>query len=173
MSAFAYTLKYLQYYFTAQTKHDIHSPFVFDFVTNVINKKSEVPEFAQIEKLRKELLNNSAEINVTDFGTAFGGPKTYKRKISSITFHSAKSKRYGELLYRIVNYFKPQNLIELGTSLTQLYGSDYQINSRELCAWKSMLRHMGCVEITPKDVADQSKVKKNEYTISKILIPDV
>jgi len=64
-------------------------------------------------------------------------------------------------------------IIELGTSLTQLYGSDYQINSRELCAWKSMLRHMGCVEITPKDVADQSEVKKNEYTISKILIPDV
>ena len=40
-------------------------------------------------------------------------------------------------------------IIELRTSLTKLYGSNYQINPRELCAWRSMLRHMGCVEITP------------------------
>jgi predicted O-methyltransferase YrrM len=116
MSALIYTLKYLKYYFTAQTKHDVHSPFVFDFVTNVINKKNHIPGFDEIEKLRKELLANSSEINVTDFGTAFKGPKTYKRKKSAITYHSAKSKRYGKLLYRIVNYFKPGNIIELGTS---------------------------------------------------------
>jgi hypothetical protein len=40
-------------------------------------------------------------------------------------------------------------IIELRTSLMQVYGSEYQINSRELCAWRTMLRHMGCVEITP------------------------
>ena len=40
-------------------------------------------------------------------------------------------------------------IIELRTSLMQVYGSKYQINSRELYAWKTMLRHMGCVEITP------------------------
>ena len=116
MSAFGYTLNYLKYYLTAQTKHDVHSPFVFDFVINVINKKRHVLEFDQIEALRKELLKNKNKIIVTDFGTAFEGPKTYQRKISAITFHSAKSKRYGKLMFRIVNYFKPQNLIELGTS---------------------------------------------------------
>ena len=40
-------------------------------------------------------------------------------------------------------------IIELRTSLMQIYGSKYQISSRELCAWRTMLRHMGCVEITP------------------------
>src|SRR5207244_5620286 len=40
-------------------------------------------------------------------------------------------------------------IIELPTSLTKLYGSNYQVNLRELCAWRSMLRHMGCIEITP------------------------
>ena len=116
MSAIVYTLNYLKYYFTAQTKHDVHSPFVFDFVTNVINKKNHVAEFDEIEKLRKELLKNKNKINVTDFGTAFKGPKTYQRKISAIAFHSAKSKKYGKLLFRIINYFKPESLIELGTS---------------------------------------------------------
>ncbi|CAG8609867.1 6041_t:CDS:2, partial [Diversispora eburnea] len=42
-------------------------------------------------------------------------------------------------------------IIELQSSLKQLYGSEYQINLCELCAWKSMLRHMGCKEITPYD----------------------
>ena len=49
-------------------------------------------------------------------------------------------------------------IIELQNSLKQLYGSKYQMNSRELCAWKSMLRHMGCIEITPHD-KDQSEVR--------------
>ncbi|GBC08314.1 hypothetical protein RclHR1_08010004 [Rhizophagus clarus] len=40
-------------------------------------------------------------------------------------------------------------IIELRTSLMQLYGSEYQISSSEFNAWKSMLRHMGCIEITP------------------------
>ena len=53
---------------------------------------------------------------MTDYGTAFKGPKTYQRKISAITYHSAKPAKYAQLLYRIVNYFKPENILELGTS---------------------------------------------------------
>ncbi|RIB06040.1 hypothetical protein C2G38_2218079 [Gigaspora rosea] len=48
-------------------------------------------------------------------------------------------------------------IIELRTSLAQLYEPKYQINSRELCAWKSMLRHIGCTEITPYN-KDQSEI---------------
>ncbi|RIB13847.1 hypothetical protein C2G38_2196739 [Gigaspora rosea] len=47
-------------------------------------------------------------------------------------------------------------IIELRTSLAQLYEPKYQINSRELCAWKSMLRHIDCTEITPYN-KDQSE----------------
>jgi predicted O-methyltransferase YrrM len=123
MSAIGYSFNYLKYYLTAQTKHDIHSPFVFDFVTNVINKKNHLPEFDKIENRRKELLKNDKIINVTDYGTAFKGPKTYQRKISAITYHSAKPAKYARLLYRIVNYFKPPNILELGTSfgISSLY----------------------------------------------------
>jgi predicted O-methyltransferase YrrM len=116
MSGILYALNFLKYYLTAQTKHDVHSPFVFDFVTNAINKKNHVPEFDQIEDRRKELLKDDKIINVTDYGTAFKGPKTYQRKISAITYHSAKPAKYAQLLYRIINYFKPQNILELGTS---------------------------------------------------------
>ena len=54
---------------------------------------------------------------------------------------------------------KQGEVVELRTSLTQLYGPNYQINLRELCAWRSMLRHMGCVEITPNN-ENQSMINK-------------
>ena len=107
---------YLHYFFTAQGKHQVHSPFVFEFVTKVTNGKSQSAAFFPIEKLRNELLNNHEEINVTDFGTAWGGPKTYLRKISAIAKHSAKPVKYAQLLFRIINYFKPETILELGTS---------------------------------------------------------
>lgn len=109
-------LRFLEYYFTAHTKQDIHSPFVFELVTKVMNQKKKVQAFDEIEKIRKDLLNDKREINVTDFGTAFGGPETYKRSISETTKYSAKPKKYAQLLYRVVNYYQPKTIIELGTS---------------------------------------------------------
>ena len=55
-------------------------------------------------------------------------------------------------------------IIELQTSLMQIYGPEYQISSRELYAWRTMLRHMGCVEITPYN-KNQSEVR-NEGIIN-------
>lgn len=37
--------------------------------------------------------------------------------VSAIASHSLKSPKYARLLFRIVNYFKPQSMLELGTSL--------------------------------------------------------
>ncbi|MFI5218710.1 MAG: O-methyltransferase [Bacteroidia bacterium] len=109
-------LQYLHYRFTAQSRHDVHSPFIFDLVTKVINNKTQFSEFNKIENLRRELLNDNKVINVTDFGTAFGGPKTYRRKISEIAKHSAKPAKYAQLLFRIINHYKPGAILELGTS---------------------------------------------------------
>jgi len=47
-------LKYLKYYFTSSTKHDIHSPFVFELLTTVIKSKTKHKLFESIEKTRKE-----------------------------------------------------------------------------------------------------------------------
>lgn len=117
MQKVKYILNYLHYFFTACNKHGVHSPFVFDLVTTVINDKRSFSFFNDIEKLRKKLLGDNRKINVTDFGTAFGGKKTYQRKISATAKHSAKPQKYAQLLFRIVNHFKPDTMLELGTSL--------------------------------------------------------
>ena len=55
--------------------HGIHSPFVYDLIEKVINKKIKSPEFSVIENLRKKLINSKKKIIVQDFGA---GSKVFK-----------------------------------------------------------------------------------------------
>ena len=112
-----FVLKYLQYYFSAQSKHDIHSPFIFDLVTKVFNKDEHLKIFKPIEQRRKNLLNDRTSINIRDFGAGFSGTVYLKRTINYITKNSSKPKKYSRLLYRLTNYFKPNVMLELGTSV--------------------------------------------------------
>ena len=118
-SKFQLAKKYLHYYITAENGHGhgIHSPFVFDFIKNVLDDKKNYPSYSLIENLRKQLLNDQTIINVEDFGAGSITSKTKQRSISEIAYHAAKPKKYAQLIYRIVNYYQPKNCIDLGTSL--------------------------------------------------------
>ena len=48
-------LKYIRYFFTAKSKHAIQSPFLYEFVTEVMHKKTNNPAYQSINNLRKEL----------------------------------------------------------------------------------------------------------------------
>ena len=43
--------------------------------------------------------------------------KKNKRTISSIAKNAAKPKKFGQLLFRMVKYYQPATILELGTSL--------------------------------------------------------
>src|SRR5438128_108546 len=112
--------KYLKYRLHAANAHDIHSPFVFDFFNNVIHDATPFYGFDLIESLRSRHLLDTRKINVTDFGT---GNRNRTERICDIAKKSLKPKKFGELLFRIVNKFNSGNILELGTSLgiTTLY----------------------------------------------------
>lgn len=117
-SAPALALKYIHYYFTSANGkgHGVHSPFVFDFIKNVLSNKSPIDGFAEIENARNHLLNDNRTIDVEDFGAGSSVIKTNKRVIGRMAASSLKPKKYAQLLYRIVQYFKPASILELGTS---------------------------------------------------------
>jgi predicted O-methyltransferase YrrM len=117
-SSFQLAKKYIQYYLTASNGkgHGIHSPFVFDFIKFVLNDQEKYACYPTIESLRKGLLNDDAVIEVEDFGAGSSVIKTNKRIVSKMAASSLKSKKYAQLLHRIVQYYKPQTIIELGTS---------------------------------------------------------
>jgi predicted O-methyltransferase YrrM len=98
--------------------HGIHSPFVFEFITEILNDKKKYPAYASIEKLRRKLLSDHTPVPVEDYGagSATGGD-VRSRSIALITSRAAKSPKYAQLLYRMVKYYQPHYVLELGTSL--------------------------------------------------------
>ncbi len=110
--------KYLHYYLTASSGkgHGIHSPFVFDFVTRVLNDRNKSERSDEIEKIRSSLLHTNASINVEDFGAGSGIIRSKFRMIKHIAATSLKTKKYAMLLAKIAKHYKLQTIIELGTS---------------------------------------------------------
>ena len=94
----------------------MHSPFVFDFILNVLRNKKNYRASGEIEFLRKELLKNYSPVVVEDLGAGSRSRKKEK-SIRGLATSSVKPKKYSWLLYRLVKHYQPQNIIELGTSL--------------------------------------------------------
>ena len=110
--------KYLNWYAKASNSkgHGVHSPFVYSFIRNVLLDKKEPDYFNLIEALRRRLLHDNDTISVIDFGAGSSVIKTDERVIKKIAASSLKAKKYAQLLSRMVQYFKPSNILELGTS---------------------------------------------------------
>ncbi len=110
--------KYLRYYFTASNGkgHGVHSPYVFDFIKNVLRDKKIYDCYTEIENQRKKLKADNDLIEVEDFGAGSSVIRENKRFVKDIANSSLKPPKYAWLLFRIVQYYQPANLIELGTS---------------------------------------------------------
>ena len=110
--------KYLHYRLTASNGkgHGIHSPFVYDFVRNVLRDKKQYAYYPTIETARKKLLQQTAVIEVEDLGAGSAEIRTSKRAVANIAASSLKRAKYGQLLYRIVKYYQPKTILELGSS---------------------------------------------------------
>lgn len=110
------TIEYIRFIFKSNTKHNAHSPFLFNFLEIFKYKASSYNELALLFSLKKESLKNNDSIEIHDFGTGKKQSNTY---ISSIKKHAKRSlKKNSELvfLYNIVKKIKPKNILELGTS---------------------------------------------------------
>ena len=118
-NSFQLAKKYLRYYLTASNGkgHGIHSPFVFDFIKQVLNDKKDYECYQLIEQQRKTLLNDTTVIEIEDFGAGSAVIKTNTRVVKNIAASSLKPKKFSQLLFRMVQYYQPKTILELGTSL--------------------------------------------------------
>lgn len=118
-SLFQIAFRYFKYYIFASNGkgHGMHSPFVFEFITKVLNDKTRYPEYEKAEGLRKKLLVDKTMITVQDMGAGSTVTKSPSRSTNSIVRNAAKAAKYGQLLYRMVKRYQPQTILELGTSL--------------------------------------------------------
>jgi predicted O-methyltransferase YrrM len=111
--------KYLNYWLSASNGkgHGIHSPFVFEFVTKVLNTKGDEQVYTEIESIRKQLLQNTTALTVEDFGAGSRVTSTKQREVKQIAKTSLKPKKYSQLLNRMVEFYQPKTILEIGTSL--------------------------------------------------------
>ncbi|MDQ3102142.1 MAG: class I SAM-dependent methyltransferase [Bacteroidota bacterium] len=107
---------YLGHLVKARTRHGVHSPFVYELISQVLRPGEPVPEAAQVERLRDDLMRSEQTIRVNDLGA---GSKLFDlpvRRVADIARNSAKQPKHAQMLYRLARYFRPQEVLELGTS---------------------------------------------------------
>lgn len=119
MRKLANLFKYLAYLVKAKTAHGIHSPFVYQFITEVLYDKQRYPEYKLVKNTLDAYRRSKKLIEVSDFGASAGKNRfmTRFRRVGDLARSSVVPSGIGELLYRMVRHYKPEFILELGTSL--------------------------------------------------------
>ncbi|RKS98570.1 O-methyltransferase [Flavobacterium sp. 123] len=108
---------YITFLWKSKNEHAVHSPFVFSLITKCFYDRKSKPEYSILKNYRNLLLENKNQIEVTDFGAGSKVFKSNTREISKIAKTAGISPKRAKLLFRVVNYFQPDAILEIGTSL--------------------------------------------------------
>lgn len=108
---------YIKFLWNSKNEHAVHSPFVFNLITKCFYDSKPKLEYQVLKNYRNSLLVNKTTIEVKDFGSGSKVFKSNTRQISQIAKTAGISPKRAELLFRITNYFQPDTILELGTSL--------------------------------------------------------
>ena len=108
--------EYINYIRKAQGRHQIHSPFVYNFLDSCLKIKISKEFKTKIKLLTNSLSNNDTKLSITDFGA--GSKKMGQiRTVSSIYKNACCKGTYADLLYKLCTYYQPESILELGTNL--------------------------------------------------------
>lgn len=109
---------YLKFLLKAKDEHGVHSPFVFNLITKSLQKK-DIPMklWTKFEKYKGDLNDNKTLIEVEDFGAGSKRLKSNRRSVRSIARNAGISQKRARILYHLIDYLKPQSVLEIGTSL--------------------------------------------------------
>lgn len=114
MNTFFYYLKFL---LKSTNQHGVHSPFVFKLVTKGLYKEKSKEKWMQFLSIKKEYIQDNRTIHVTDFGAGSKIFKTNIRKVAKIAKVAGISNKKAALILKVVSYFKPEKILEIGTSI--------------------------------------------------------
>jgi predicted O-methyltransferase YrrM len=113
-----YPIKYIHYLLCAKHKkgHGIHSPFMFNLITKVFNHKKQDKKLIKVFLAYDKIKRSKQTLTFEEIGAGSSYTKQ-NNKVGKIVRNSSINKKYGRLLYNLVKFFEPQNILELGTSV--------------------------------------------------------
>ncbi|MGQ1890355.1 O-methyltransferase [Thermophagus sp. OGC60D27] len=107
---------YLKYLLKSRHRkgYGIHSPFVFYLVRELFGEEHPFYAFKKIDAAKRMLLKNNMTIGPETLGApSVTGDK--RQKVKHFVKQGSLPAKYGELIFRLVNYFGAKNILELGT----------------------------------------------------------
>jgi predicted O-methyltransferase YrrM len=107
----------LNFLLKSSNQHGIHSPFVYDLITKCFYDKTPFSAYHNLKALRNKLIYNQDLVKIKHYSEASKVFQSNHQKISTIVKCEGSSYKKQKQLYRITNYFKPKNVLELGTSV--------------------------------------------------------
>ena len=100
----------------SQVGHGVHSPFVYNFIRDVIREDSVAIPPEYIEAIHKNNLNSNAPISLQTLGAKSLSLKE-SSTLGNVVKQSSVSQKNGRLLYRISSWANPRYILEIGTSV--------------------------------------------------------
>ena len=116
------TLRKLYRYVFCRGGHGVHSPFVFDLITKVIEEKQAYYCYEPLQTIRWQLQSDKSKIKIGDQELSL------KRALRRHCFSTNEC----ELLFRLCNYFQPTMIGAIGSGfgLVPLYLTGYSKSAR-------------------------------------------
>ena len=111
--------KYFEYLIRARHSngHGIHSPFVFELVSEILFDSVNYPEYDQMNRIRKKFKNMDEKLTLKGYGAGSRKFSDYNRKVSELVKIAAVKPKFQRMLYRMAKHYQPERILELGTSL--------------------------------------------------------
>lgn len=148
MSALWYRiLQFLRFYLAADTRFQVHSPFVFELAETVLEDRRWYYAFEHVEAIRRKMLESTVSLEVADYGRSDSGdaPRVHKMTLRNIVRAAASTPAQGRRLFRLVQWLKPSRMLEIGTSVG--IGSLYLSAAARSARFLSLEGSESCVHI--------------------------
>ena len=110
-------IAYIKFWLRSKNQHGVQSPFVYALVTKCFHDHKNYDDYPKLRAYKKALLKNKETIEVTDLGSGSQMMKSNTRIIANIAKNASSTYLRTKLLYRIIRYFQPKTILELGTSM--------------------------------------------------------
>lgn len=108
--------EYFKYALNARSAHGIHSPFVYDFITQVLQPDKLYYAYPKLEHWRDKILSDAREMEITDYGAGSRKFNSNKRVVGEMAATAGTPVKYLRLFYRMMNQYHFKDVLELGTS---------------------------------------------------------
>lgn len=135
--------------------------------------EDEQESLGRINEIRNEILSSKETVNIMDYGSASTISKRTKEQMSAGTATtkniadigsvSSTGIYWGELIFKIIRNYKPENCLELGTCLG-LSGA-YQISALKLNGHGKFTTIEGSAELAKHANSNLKKINYKDYVV--------